>query len=325
MYPLLETVQLTASELSWRLQAGVGGQPREVVLRKLRRCTWKDQLAHRSSSALRSSTAQVLGAFSFAVWEPPEPMRVEKTNRLAQIVWRKARVHYVDELEVRCSFVSCVKVGLNLQVQVFLRNLWSLSVTPNYAELQIHFRQFFAVEKWLLAHAGCKQVMRSFWQCELSQIVPKLTAQAFLKVEGTDGSLYGDYLRVPVELAEEFEEKSEKLQGCLNLEIVHKENDKHVEGIGSHVCGMRSEQRCLVRHPGLDEQDGLFEKWHSTHNLFHEVDGAETPGLPNTDVDQGVRNSEFNDFDISSINKHDIRNVQISLLRQLPRGVFVAF
>ena len=66
--------------------------------------------------------------------------------------------------------------------------------------------------------------MRSLWKGELPHIVAKLTAQAFLKVEGTDGTLYGDYLRVPVELAEEFEEKSEKLQGCLNLEIVHKEN-----------------------------------------------------------------------------------------------------
>ena len=88
---------------------------------------------------------------------------------------------------------------------------------------------------------------------------------------------------------------------------------------------MRAEQRCFVRHPGLDEQDGLFEEWHSTYNLLHEVDGAETPGLPNADVDQGVRNSEFYDFDIRSIYKNDIRNMQISLVRQLPRCVFVAF
>lgn len=55
------------------------------------------------------------------------------------------------------------------------------------------------------------------------------------------------------------------------------------------------------------------------------MDRAKTTCLSDADVHQGVCNCEFYDLDIRSINKNDVRNVEVGLMRSLPRRMFVAF
>jgi hypothetical protein len=169
-----------------------------------------------------------------------------------------------------------------------------------------------------------EQVVRAFSESELPQIVAKLATEALLKVKGADCTLNCDYLRVPVEFPEEFEEKSEQLHHCLHLKIVHQKDDQHVKGIGCHVCSVRAEQGRLICHPGLDEHDRFFEEGHSTRDLLHEVDSAKTARLSDTYINHSVSNCEFYDFDISSIDKHNVRNMKVRLVGSLPRRVFVA-
>lgn len=64
-------------------------------------------------------------------------MRVEQTYGLAKVVGEEARVHNVDELEVRRSLVRCVLVNLQLDCQLLGCQLRRLSVASYYVELPV--------------------------------------------------------------------------------------------------------------------------------------------------------------------------------------------
>ncbi len=69
-----------------------------------------------------------------------------------------------------------------------------------------------------------EEVEGAFSLREFCQVEVELGTESLLKVLGSDSTLDGDDLRVPVELSEEFEKKPEQVHHCRHLEVVDQKN-----------------------------------------------------------------------------------------------------
>ncbi len=73
-----------------------------------------------------------------------------------------------------------------------------------------------------------EQVVGSFCEGELPQVVAELAAESFLKVMRADSTLNSNDLRVPVEFSEVVKEESKQLHWSFHLEVIDQEYDEDV-------------------------------------------------------------------------------------------------
>jgi len=69
-----------------------------------------------------------------------------------------------------------------------------------------------------------------------------------------DGTINGDDLVAPVEIAEVLEKALEDVKGSVQLvvEVVEQKDDQHVESVSRHVCCVRPQQSGVESQPALE-------------------------------------------------------------------------
>lgn len=101
-----------------------------------------------------------------------------------------------------------------------------------------------------------------------------------------DGTINGDDLVAPVEIAKVLEEALEDVKGSMQLvvEVVQQKDDEHVESIRRHICSVRAQQSGVESEPAFEQQDRLFEQVVLSNQLAELLDKVkrEKPSqLPN--------------------------------------------
>jgi hypothetical protein len=101
------------------------------------------------------------------------------------------------------------------------------------------------------------------------------------------------------------------------VEIVHEEYYDNVEGIRSHVGGMRAKQTRLICHPAFYQNNRLSKELALTDfagDSLHEIKGAKASKLFNGDVDQCSADVEFYNFDVCLVDQNYRTDLQHMLL-----------